>query len=106
MNGRISSPFVAELVAEGFYFSKWYNQIYESTKLKVKKFIKSGRLNFVNGGWVMHDEATTHFKHQLEQLRVGLEFLHKEFGIRPKVAWQLDPFGHSSANVIHNYIMI
>ena len=29
---------------------------------------------------------------------MGHAFLQEEFGIKPKIAWQLDPFGHSAAH--------
>ena len=86
-------------VSDIFFFHKWYNQIGDKEKLLVRELVKSERLNFVNGGWTMHDEATTFYKHQIENIRIGIEFLLKEFDIRPKIGWQLDPFGHSSANV-------
>jgi alpha-mannosidase len=44
----------------------------------------------------MHDEATTHFVDMLDQTTTGHTFLHRTFGYKPRVGWQLDPFGHSS----------
>lgn len=87
-------------VSDIFFFNKWYNTKNESDKADVKNLVRSGQLNFVNGGWVMHDEATTIYNHQIDQMRIGLEFLYREFGVTVDIGWQLDPFGHSSANVI------
>jgi hypothetical protein len=46
----------------------------------------------------MHDEATPYFQDMLDNMSTGHKFLLKEFGIRPNIGWQIDPFGHSSAN--------
>lgn len=56
-----------------------------------------GRLEFVGGGWCMSDEATAHYGGALEQLALGRRFLRREFGDcgTPRVAWQIDPFGHA-----------
>jgi len=31
-------------------------------------------------------------------MMIGHEFLDKEFGIKPKIGWDLDTFGHSDTN--------
>ncbi|KAF1651190.1 Lysosomal alpha-mannosidase, partial [Eudyptes chrysocome] len=56
-----------------------------------------GRLEFVGGGWCMSDEAAAHYGPAIEQLALGRRFLRREFGAcgTPRVAWQIDPFGHS-----------
>jgi hypothetical protein len=56
-----------------------------------------GRLEFISGGWCMNDEATTHYNSIIDQHSLGAEFLSHTFGecARPKIAWQIDPFGHS-----------
>lgn len=59
-------------------------------------FSSQGRLEFANGGWVMHDEASAHYSDMLDQMSRGLRFLEDEFGYSPRVGWQIDPFGHSA----------
>ena len=79
------------------FFKKWYDTQPDKIKQKVKEFIKEGRLEIINGGWVMHDEAGTYYKHLIDNMRIGLKFLKEEFNITPKIGWFIDPFGHSSA---------
>ena len=45
----------------------------------------------------MNDEATTHYSAIIDQHSLGAAFLRDQFGEcgRPKIGWQLDPFGHS-----------
>lgn len=59
--------------------------------------MSEGRLEFVNGGWVASDEACPTFDQAIDNIRIGHKFLHDNFGIRPKHAWHIDAFGHSSA---------
>ena len=56
-----------------------------------------GRLEFISGGWCMQDEATTHYNSIIDQHSLGAELLRDQFGdcARPKIGWQIDPFGHS-----------
>ena len=58
----------------------------------------NGQLELVHGGLVSTDEATTNYADVIRNFEVAHDFLRTEFGIKPKVAWQLDPFGHSAAN--------
>jgi len=45
----------------------------------------------------MSDEAAPHFDDLIDNMQKGHDFLMKEFGVRPRIGWHIDPFGHSSA---------
>jgi lysosomal alpha-mannosidase len=63
----------------------------------VQLTFKLGRLEFISGGWCMNDEGATHYNSIIDQHSLGAEFLRDQFGDcgRPKIGWQIDPFGHS-----------
>lgn len=87
------------IYVEMAFFSKWYkSQTDETKKDEVKKLIKEGRFEFINGGYVMHDEASTYYQDIIDQMRLGLLFLKEEFDYVPEIAWSIDPFGHSTTN--------
>ncbi|GAU38122.1 hypothetical protein TSUD_318090 [Trifolium subterraneum] len=50
----------------------------------------------LNGGMCMHDEAATHYIDMIDQTTLGHRFIKDEFGITPRIGWQIDPFGHSA----------
>nr|XP_051691757.1 lysosomal alpha-mannosidase [Oryctolagus cuniculus] len=79
------------------FFSRWWHQQTNATQQAVRELVRQGRLEFANGGWVMNDEAATHYGAIVDQMTLGLRFLQDTFGDdgRPRVAWHIDPFGHS-----------
>ncbi|XP_060711191.1 lysosomal alpha-mannosidase isoform X2 [Hemiscyllium ocellatum] len=85
------------IYVEVAFFYRWWRQQSDSTKELVKQLVDEGRLEFVNGGWCMNDEATTHYSSIIDQMTLGFQFLNDTFGkcARPRVAWHIDPFGHS-----------
>ncbi|XP_017057354.2 lysosomal alpha-mannosidase [Drosophila ficusphila] len=82
---------------ETSFFSKWWDEQSETVRSIVKKLVNEGRLQFTNGAWSMNDEAAVNYQSVIDQFTVGLKFLDDTFGVcgRPKVGWQIDPFGHS-----------
>ncbi|XP_043541559.1 lysosomal alpha-mannosidase-like [Chiloscyllium plagiosum] len=85
------------IYVEVAFFYRWWRQQSDSVKELVKQLVDEGRLEFVNGGWCMNDEATTHYSSIIDQMTLGFQFLNDTFGKcgRPRVAWHIDPFGHS-----------
>jgi hypothetical protein len=78
------------------FFSMWWKEQTEATKAAVRFLVANRQFQFANGGWCMHDEASTHFMGMLDQTTLGHQFLLRELGYVPRVGWQLDPFGHSA----------
>ncbi|GJQ83733.1 hypothetical protein Trydic_g20609 [Trypoxylus dichotomus] len=85
------------IYVETAFFWKWWMQQDDSTRHRVQKYVRNGQLEFVGGAWTMNDEATTHYQSIIDQFTWGLRKLNDTFGEcgRPKVGWQIDPFGHS-----------
>lgn len=86
------------IYVEMSFFSKWWDEQDEAMRNIVRKLVEEGRLEFINGGWCMNDEATVTYHSTIEQMTLGLKFLEDNFGFcaRPKVGWQIDPFGHTN----------
>lgn len=81
---------------EQAFFQMWYQRQDEDTQANVQQLVKNGQLEFINGGWCMHDEANTHYLDMIDQTTLGHEFIANEFGQFPTIGWQIDPFGHSA----------
>ena len=78
------------------FFSMWWERQTDAVRDSVRFLVANKQLNFVNGGWCMHDEAATHYMGMIDQTTLGHSFLMRELGVIPRVGWQLDPFGHSA----------
>ncbi|XP_036618743.1 epididymis-specific alpha-mannosidase [Trichosurus vulpecula] len=86
------------IAVEQEFFRLWWSRVATDTqKRQVRHLVKEGRLEFVIGGQVMHDEAVTHIDDQILQLTEGHGFLYETFGVRPQFSWHVDPFGASAA---------
>ncbi|XP_067244068.1 lysosomal alpha-mannosidase [Chanodichthys erythropterus] len=85
------------IYVETAFFYRWWKQQSQDTRRIVTQLVNEGRLEFINGGWCMSDEATTHYSAVIDQMTLGLRFLNDTFGEcgRPRVAWHIDPFGHA-----------
>uniref|UniRef100_A0A8C1HHC7 Alpha-mannosidase n=1 Tax=Cyprinus carpio carpio TaxID=630221 RepID=A0A8C1HHC7_CYPCA len=77
------------------YFSKWWDNIDEQKRDAVRRLIESGQLEVATGGWVMPDEANTHYFALIDQLVEGHQWLERNLGVKPKTGWAVDPFGHT-----------
>ena len=80
------------------FFSMWWKDQTDIMKEQVRELVTDGRLELLNAGWSMHDEACPYYEDMINNMMAGHDFVYKEFGVRPRVGWQIDPFGHSNAN--------
>jgi alpha-mannosidase len=80
------------------FFQRWYWEQTPAVREETKRLVKNGQLSFANGGWAMHDEASAHYSSMIDQTTLGHRFLKEEFDFKPRVGWQIDPFGHSATN--------
>lgn len=53
------------------YLSMWYDTADPGRREKVKRLIQNGQLEIVTGGWVMNDEANTHYFAMIDQMIEG-----------------------------------
>ncbi|KAJ7427304.1 epididymis-specific alpha-mannosidase [Willisornis vidua] len=85
------------IAVEQEFFRLWWDVVATDThKQQVHQLLQEGRLEFVIGGQVMHDEAVTLIDDQILQLTEGHGFLYETFGFRPQFSWHVDPFGASA----------
>nr|CAH7768407.1 unnamed protein product [Callosobruchus chinensis] len=82
--------------AEISYFSMWWEKLDEDDRKTVQKLLRSNQLEIVTGGWVMNDEANSHWLSISHQLTVGHQWLARHLNYTPTTHWSIDPFGLSS----------
>ncbi|KAM3962504.1 alpha-mannosidase 2 [Aphomia sociella] len=84
--------------AETSYLSLWWDSdASDKEKAIFQSLLKSGNIEIVTGGWVMNDEANSHWFAIIQQLTTGHQWIFDNLGYIPKNAWSIDPFGYSSS---------
>ncbi len=91
--------------SETSFFTQWWEDA-RTTELDRESFVtflKEGKLELVNGGWVMHDEGITRYDSQIRQMTYGHDHLNRILNVTrdtaPITGWQIDPFGPASHSV-------
>ncbi|KAK1268879.1 hypothetical protein QJS04_geneDACA006849 [Acorus gramineus] len=77
------------------YLERWWRDTSDKRREKFVKLVKNGQLEIVGGGWVMNDEANSHYFAIIEQMMEGNMWLNATVGVIPRNAWAIDPFGYS-----------
>ncbi|XP_074661224.1 alpha-mannosidase 2-like [Tubulanus polymorphus] len=83
------------IYAEMSFLSMWWSETTEIKRQTMKSLIRNGQLEIVTGGWVMTDEANSHYFAMVDQLIEGHQWLEHTVGVKPVSGWAIDPFGHS-----------
>ena len=89
------------MYVETAFFARWWDQQTPERKELTRQLVQNGQLEFINGGWCMHDEAAPYYVEMVDQTTRGHQWLKKNFGSSayPRATWQIDPFGHSNTQV-------
>ena len=75
-------------VEQGF-FQRWWRQQTDAMQAAVRQLISGGQLEFINGGWCMHDEGATHYVDMIDQTTLGHRVLKQMFNATPSIGWQI-----------------
>jgi len=84
------------IYVEQAFFQRWWREQSPAQQRIVKQLVDSEQLEFINGGFCMHDEASTHYVDMIDQTTLGHRYIKEQFGKVPRIGWQIDPFGHSA----------
>lgn len=60
------------------------------------RLLHTNQLEIVTGGWVMNDEANSHWISIAMQLTEGHQWLQRHLNYTPRSHWSIDPFGLSA----------
>uniref|UniRef100_A0A6P7EZY3 Alpha-mannosidase 2-like n=1 Tax=Diabrotica virgifera virgifera TaxID=50390 RepID=A0A6P7EZY3_DIAVI len=61
----------------------------------IQSLLMKNQLEIVTGGWVMNDEANSHWQSTVTQLMDGHQWLKQNLNYTPVSHWCIDPFGLS-----------
>ncbi|KAJ8775008.1 hypothetical protein K2173_020012 [Erythroxylum novogranatense] len=77
------------------YLERWWRDSTDEKRESFTNLVNNGQLEIVGGGWVMNDEANSHYFAIIEQITEGNLWLNDTIGFVPKNSWSIDPFGYS-----------
>eukprot|EP01063_Lacrimia_lanifica_P033458 TRINITY_DN5948_c0_g1_i1.p1 TRINITY_DN5948_c0_g1~~TRINITY_DN5948_c0_g1_i1.p1 ORF type:complete len:991 (+),score=335.32 TRINITY_DN5948_c0_g1_i1:42-3014(+) len=90
--------------SEVSFLARWWEGQDAATRAKFERHVRSGRMEFVDGGWSQQDMGCTDYDSMLNNMETGHLWLNATFGhlgdILPRTGWSLDPFGMSSTEAV------
>lgn len=97
---RVAADFCEKY--DGFIFNhneallyQWVEEYDPALFERIKKLVRAGKWQIMGGWYLQPDCVMTSGESLLEQIRIGNEYFKEKFGVKPKVAINFDPFGHS-----------
>lgn len=79
--GLMMNPARKFSVVEQAFFQIWMETQTPALQAQVKSLVASGQLQFINGGWSMHDEANPTYVDMLDNTAVGHRNIVANFGL-------------------------
>ena len=96
IDGLSADPSRRFIYVEQAFFQRWWSEQTAGKKAVVQRLVSAGQLEFINGGWSMHDEACPSYVDMIDNTALGARLIWSSFGVSPRTTWQIDPFGHSA----------
>jgi len=62
---------------------------------RIKKLVKENKWKIMGGWYLQPDCVMTSGESLMEQIRIGNEYFMEKFGVKPTIAINFDPFGHT-----------
>ena len=75
---------------EQAFFQRWWDEADDKMREVTRGLVASGQLEFINGGWCMHDEASPGFADMVDQTTLGHRLILQQFNVTPSLTWQID----------------
>jgi alpha-mannosidase len=88
--GLLEDPNRRFIYVEQAFFQRWWAEQSPAKQGQVRDLVGRGQLEFINGGWSMHDEACPTFVDMLDNTALGQRLIWESFGVVPKTTWQID----------------
>ncbi|HOK89463.1 MAG TPA: glycoside hydrolase family 38 C-terminal domain-containing protein [Candidatus Hydrogenedentes bacterium] len=87
---------------DGFIFNhneavlyEWIQEYDPGLFARIQRLVREGKWRIMGGWFLQPDCNMPSGESFIRQARYGLRYFEKHFGVRPKVAINFDPFGHS-----------
>lgn len=74
---------------------------------RVRRMIDAGRWDVVGGTLIQPDSNLSSTETLCRHFEAGLEYFEREVGVRPRISWQADSFGHTAGwpNILRSFGM-
>ena len=77
------------MFVEQAFFQRWWEAASSEERELMQQVVAAGQMEFVNGGWCMHDESSPSYVDMVDQTTLGHRLIKQQFGVVPKVTWQM-----------------
>jgi hypothetical protein len=84
INALLEDPDRKFIYVEQAFFTRWWSEQTPAKRAAVQGLVASGQLEFINGGWSMHDEACPSYIDMLDNTALGQRLVFDTFGVVPK----------------------
>ena len=97
---RVAADFCEEY--DGYIFNhneallyEWVEEHEPALFARIQKLVKEGKWNIIGGWYLQPDCVMTSGESLLSQISLGRKYFKEKFGVEPKIAVNVDSFGHT-----------